>query len=120
MKINTPEELMRSRYEAFVKEDWQYIADTSMHQSIEELSDSGPITWLKLEVLKSYENIVEFKAYYKIDDTIEVLHEKSTFIKVNDIWKYQDGVLYPSKILSKEECPCGSGKKFKKCCSKSF
>ena len=120
MNIDTPEKLMRSRYEAFVNEDWQYIADTSLHQTVEELSDSAPVTWLKLDVVKSYDNIVEFKAYYKIDKTIEVLHEKSTFIQVDNVWKYKDGTLYPSKILSNEPCPCGSGKKFKKCCSKAL
>lgn len=117
MQNNTPEKLMRSRYDAFVKEDWQYIADTSLHQTIEELSNSEPITWLKLEVLKAYDDIVEFKAYYKLNDTVELLHEKSTFIQVDGSWKYQDGILYPSKILSNEVCPCGSGKKFKKCCA---
>ena len=114
---NTPEQLMRSRYNAFLKKDWQYIADTSLYQSIEELSDSVSISWLKLDVLKAYDNIVEFKAYYKVNETVEVLHEKSTFVQVNGTWKYQDGELYPSKILSNEKCPCGSSKKFKKCCA---
>ena len=117
MNIDTPEKLMRSRYEAFVKEDWQYIAETSINQTTKELSNSMPMTWLKLDVLNSYDNIVEFKAYYKLDDTIEVLHEISTFVKVAGQWKYQDGKLFPSKIERNEICPCGSGKKFKKCCS---
>ena len=107
---------MRSRYEAFVKEDWNYIAQTSVNQSLEDLSKSPPMQWIQLEVLRAYGNIVEFKAYYKQNGTIEVLHEKSRFIQVNDVWKYQDGELYPTKILSNESCPCGSGKKFKKCC----
>ena len=107
---------MRSRYDAFAREDWNYIAETSLHQSVEELSASPSLTWLKLEVLQAYENIVEFKAYYKLHQGIEVLHEKSTFIKVDDTWKYQDGELYPSQILSNEPCPCGSAKKYKKCC----
>ena len=114
--INTPQELMRSRYDAFVREDWQYIADTSLHQTIEELSNSVTITWLKLDVLKAYDNIVEFKAYYKLDEVIEVLHEKSTFVQVDNVWKYQDGELFTSKIHKNEACPCGSGKKYKRCC----
>ena len=117
MQINTPEELMRSRYDAFIREDWQYIANTSINQSVEELADSTPITWLKLEVLDAYDNIVEFKAYYKLSGDIAVLHEKSSFIKVEDQWKYKDGELYPSNIQRNESCPCGSGRKFKKCCS---
>ena len=116
MNITTPEELMRSRYDVFSREDWKYIADTSLHQTVEELSSSPHITWLKLDVLQTYDNIVEFKAYYKVNKTIEVLHEKSTFVLSDNAWKYQDGELYPSQILSNEPCPCGSAKKYKKCC----
>jgi len=115
MDMHTPEKLMRSRYDAFVREDWQYIVDTSLYQTLQELSTSPSLSWIKLDVLKAYENIVEFKAYYKHENTMEVLHEKSTFIKVDNIWKYQGGILYPSQINSNELCPCGSGKKFKRC-----
>lgn len=114
-KLN-PQELMRSRYEAFVREDWKYIANTSTKQTVEDLQVSPPMEWLKLDVLDSYENIVEFKAYYRVKNKIEVLHEKSFFVQIDGIWKYEDGVLYNSKIQRNENCPCGSGKKFKKCC----
>ena len=112
-----PEELMRSRYEAFVKEDWKYLAQTSVNQTIEELSNSIPVKYLKLDVLDVYEDIVEFKAYYQQNDKIYVLHEKSKFIQDDGMWKYLDGELYNSKIERNESCPCGSGKKFKKCCA---
>ncbi|WP_373034730.1 YchJ family protein [Sulfurimonas sp.] len=110
------EELMRSRYDAFKREDWVYLAQTSVHQTIEELSYSTPIQWLKLDVLDAYENIVEFKAYYRENTKISVLHEKSSFIEDNGIWKYLDGELFNTKIERNKPCPCGSGKKFKKCC----
>ena len=89
----TPKELMISRYEAFVKEDWTYLAKTSVHQTIEDLEHSLPIEWLKLDVLDAYETKVEFKAYYKENGKIHVLHEKSNFIKEDGIWKYVDGEL---------------------------
>ena len=110
------EKLMRSRYDAFKREDWAYLAKTSMHQNIEELSSSVPLQWLKLDVLDAYENIVEFKAYYKENGKINVLHEKSNFVEDNGILKYLDGELLNTKIERNESCPCGSGKKFKKCC----
>jgi len=113
-----PEELMRSRYIAFVNEDWEYIANTSTCQSLEDLKKSPSMNWLKLDVLNAYENIVEFKAYYRESSGIKVLHEKSTFIQIDGMWKYQDGELFNSKIERNESCPCGSGKKFKKCCAK--
>jgi len=113
----TCEELMRSRYDAFVREDWDYLAKTSLHQNLKELSHLAPILWLKLDVLNSYENIVEFKAYYKENGKIKVLHEKSNFILKNNSWLYVDGELFNTKVERNEPCPCGSGKKFKKCCA---
>ena len=108
---------MRSRYDAFVREDWDYLAKTSMHQTLEELSISLPIKWLKLDVIDAYDDVVEFKAYYEENGNIHLLHEKSKFVKDDGMWKYLDGELYNSKIERNESCPCGSGKKYKKCCS---
>lgn len=113
----TPKELMKSRYDAFVNENWEYLAKTSLHQTIEDLQDSPYINWLKLDVITAYDNVVEFKAYYKIGHKIEVLHEKSTFVKDDGIWKYKDGEMFDSIIQRNETCPCGSGKKFKRCCA---
>ena len=111
------EELMRNRYDAFVKEDWDYLAKTSAYQSVEELQSSPPMQWLKLDVLNADEKTVEFKAYYRESESIKVLHEKSNFIKINGELKYKDGTLFNSKVERNESCPCGSGKKFKRCCA---
>ncbi|WP_294961940.1 YchJ family metal-binding protein [Sulfurimonas sp.] len=114
---STPLELMRSRYEAFVKEDWDYIVETSIKQKIQDFKDINSTEWLKLDVLNAYDDIVEFKAYYRENAKIYVLHEKSSFVKVDGLWKYLDGELFNSKIERNETCPCGSTKKFKKCCA---
>ena len=114
----TPKELMISRYEAFVKKNWAYLAKTSTSQTEEELRMMPELEWLKLEVLNACDNIVEFKAYYKENGKIAVLHEKSSFVKIDNVWKYHDGELFNSKVERNEPCPCGSGKKFKKCCAK--
>ncbi len=113
----TPKELMISRYEAFVKKDWAYLARTSTSQTQEELAMMPELEWLKLYVLKAYDNIVEFKAYYRENGKIGVLHEKSYFIQEDGEWKYCDGELFNSKVERNEPCPCGSGKKYKKCCA---
>ena len=112
----SPKELMISRYEAFVREDWEYLAHTSTSQDISELKLMPKLEWLKLEVIDAYENIVEFKAYYRENGVINVLHEKSHFIFIDGSWKYKDGELYNTQVQRNEPCPCGSGKKFKKCC----
>ncbi len=114
----TPKELMISRYEAFVKKEWVYLAKTSVSQTVAELEQAPVLEWLKLDVLHVTHDTVEFKAYYKEHDTLHVLHEKSTFIQDNGIWKYKDGELYNTKIERNASCPCGSGKKYKKCCIK--
>ena len=98
---NTPEELMRSRYSAYV---------------IQEFSNA--VEWLKLDVLSAKDETVEFKAYYRDKEGIQVLHEKSNFVIEDGIWRYKDGTLYTTKVQRNESCPCGSGKKFKKCCMK--
>jgi SEC-C motif-containing protein len=90
-KCLTPKELMISRYEAFINKDWNYLEETSVYQKKEEFNDLDSIKWLKLEVVKAYENIVEFKAYYKENGKVNVLHEKSKFIQKDGLWKYLDG-----------------------------
>lgn len=119
----TPQELMRSRYSAYVKGDGRYLVLSALKENrhdedvelIQEFSES--VQWLKLDVLSAYEDIVEFKAYYREGDDIKVLHEKSKFIFEDGYWLYASGELYNSKIERNESCPCGSGKKYKKCCA---
>lgn len=119
---STAEELMRSRYSAYVKGDAKYLLFSSVNVLndeeeiglIEEFNNS--VVWLKLDVILATETTVEFKAYYRDKHGIQVLHERSNFIQEDSMWKYTDGLLYNSKVERNESCPCGSGKKFKKCC----
>ncbi|MDH4944953.1 YchJ family protein [Sulfurimonas sp. C5] len=118
------EELMRSRYSAYVQANGEYLVYSAVKENqyqedialIEEFSNS--VEWLKLDVLEVTPNTVEFKAYYRDKDGIQVLHEKSNFVQEDGVWKYKDGELYNTKIERNESCPCGSGKKYKKCCAK--
>ncbi|MBU0721429.1 YchJ family protein [bacterium] len=118
----TPEELMRSRYSAYVQGDGRYLVLSAIKENrhdedvelIQEFSNS--VQWLKLDVLNAKDDTVEFKAYYREKEGIKVLHEKSRFIQDGGVWYYADGELYNSKVERNESCPCASGKKFKKCC----
>jgi len=124
--VSSVEELMRSRYSAYVNADARYLLLSSVKENqyeadIELIEDfSSHVDWLKLDVLKvdDEKSTVEFKAYYRDKEQIQVLHEKSNFILEDGIWKYKDGELYNSKVERNENCPCGSGKKYKKCCAK--
>ena len=121
---SSPEELMRSRYSAYVRGDGRYLVISAVKENryeddaelIEEFSAS--VEWLKLDVLKVEDDTVEFKAYYKDQENIKILHEKSNFVMEDDVWRYKDGELYNTKVQRNESCPCGSGKKYKKCCGK--
>ncbi|WP_457743560.1 YchJ family protein [Sulfurimonas sp.] len=118
----TPQELMRSRYSAYVRANAEYLLTSTVKENrypgdielIKEFSTS--VEWLKLDILNAVNDTVEFKAYYKDNQNIQVLHEKSNFVKEDGVWRYKDGELYTTKVQRNESCPCGSGKKFKKCC----
>jgi len=122
-EAQTAQELMRSRFSAYARGDANYLLFSSAkeHQFAEDIplieEFCANVSWLKLEILQSSEREVEFKAYYKDAQGIKVLHEKSNFLQEDGIWKYKDGELYNSKVERNEFCPCGSGKKYKKCCA---
>jgi len=124
-EAKTAEELMRSRYSAYVNANGKYLVESAVAQNqyvedIELIEDfSAGVDWIKLDILQVNNDSVEFKAYYRDKDKIQLLHEKSNFILVDGVWKYKDGILYNSKIERNEICPCGSGKKYKKCCGKN-
>lgn len=131
----TAEKLMRSRYSAYAKSEIDYLIKTSHPEnrhlynpdSIREWADKSE--WQKLEILRTkngkigdYEGQVEFKAYYREDGSDKIHHELSNFRKKEGKWYFYQG-LSPSvetkqKTGRNEPCPCGSGKKYKKCCAK--
>ena len=136
---DTAEKLMRSRYSAYVKENFQYVLDTyaePVRQTLttNELKESAEGTeWLALAVEDSIhaakkvvddnqsdEAYVTFTAFYAIGDSFFKLHETSRFVKEAGIWRYIDGDIHPDskqfKPARNEACFCGSGKKFKRCC----
>src|SRR3569833_3134762 len=88
----TAEALMRSRYSAFVEDE-----------------DEGT---------------VEFIATYRQKGSKIAHHELGNFVRQNGRWYYADGKLFTPgtvrnegpKVGRNDPCPCGSGKKYKKCC----
>ncbi len=117
--------LMRSRYSAYCLGDVNYLKATTHDHSwsdeelkfIQDWADNS--TWQHLEIVSHNKDTVEFKAYYIFDGVQHLHHEKSAFLKVNDMWKYVDGNIYEDKVnfLRNEHCICGSGKKYKRCCA---
>ena len=111
---------MRSRYSAFVLGEVEYLiySDTNSNEAAKEelFAFSKGVEWIGLEIVAANADTVEFKAYYNLNSKTQLLHERSRFIQLDGIWKYDTGELLGSKIERNIPCPCGSGKKFKKCC----
>lgn len=123
----TPSQLMRSRYTAFVMKDADYLIKT-WHPSCEPqelrqgLQQSFATTeWLGLTLFASeegknpQEGYVSFVARFCEHNKNGALIERSRFLKENGQWYYIDGTR--PLIGRNDPCPCGSGKKFKKCCA---
>lgn len=121
-----PGHLMRSRYTAFVEKRADYLIQTwhpSCHaaefrQEIE--AGFAGTEWLGLTVFEqadgshSGEGLVSFVARFSEKGKTGAIIERSRFLKENGRWYYIDGTR--PQFGRNDPCPCGSGKKFKKCC----
>lgn len=132
----TPEELMRARFSAHCQRNYAFLVDSTHPEhregvSVEEISKwAEHVTWTELEVhsatpgASDEEGHVSFTAHFTIKDTSQKLREDAVFAKVNDAWFYVDGDVHGQDPYRREAprvgrndlCPCGSGKKYKKCC----
>ena len=93
------EELMRSRYSAFVLKNEPYLLRTwlSSTRPQEPLLNEDPTQWMGLTVKHFNEAsdqlsaTVEFVAIYKINGKAHRLHEISDFVYEDKQWLYVDG-----------------------------
>lgn len=129
----TAEALMRSRYTAYTRLDDKYLLATwhpDTRPSNPNPSDEGDgNVWTGLNILRTEAGqagdttgVVEFIAHCTFNGAPSQLHETSDFIHDGERWFYVDGrgqqpIRRESpKVGRNEPCPCGSGKKYKKCC----
>ncbi|MGQ7241951.1 YchJ family protein [Salinicola sp. V024] len=131
----TPEALMRSRYSAFalgglgayLLATWDpHSRDSALTEAQLDVRDSH---WLGLEIIEAHahgaKGVVEFKAHFRPVTAAalsapQVLHERSRFRRHRGLWRYLDGIIEPpadgAPVSRNAPCPCGSGKKAKRCC----
>ncbi len=125
-KAELPEQLMRARYSAYALAMKDFILSSWAFESRpEQLTLDSKIRWITLEIVDS-EPIsaqmtsahVSFAAKYVQNNSFFILEERSTFIKRSNRWFYLNGDSRSDtvKLGGKAKCPCGSGKKFKRCC----
>lgn len=136
-KPSTAEALMRARYTAFVKTAVDFISET-IHPSQRKQYNPDAVAawssnseWQGLEIVhtekggpEDTQGTVEFIARYIEKEKPIDHHEIAEFVKSGDTWYFYDGnppkpvqvVRQGPKIGRNDPCPCGSGRKSKKCC----
>lgn len=131
----TPETLMRSRYTAFSQGEMAYILSTMSGEITRNFDEESSRQWAKqakwlgLEVVnappvKPSDTVgyVEFKANFLLQDRKQNIHEISEFSFKDERWYYIGGKApnghhqERQKLGRNDPCPCGSQKKYKKCC----
>ena len=138
-KAATAEALMRSRYTAYTLQDIDYLGATLDPAELQHFDRDGTAVWARestwkgLDIVKTSaggpddrEGSVEFRARYERDGVMQEHHEVSRFRKSGGVWRYCGGKeAGPAqfqrdtpKTGRNDPCPCGSGKKYKKCCGK--
>ena len=129
--------MMRARYTAYAMGSIDYLYKTSGPKVQKEFDADGSKRWSQsakwtgLEMLRAEgggendeKGVVEFVAHYGIKGKDFAHHEVSEFDRIDGEWRFIDGKIIGPKPIHREEpkvgrndlCPCGSGKKYKKCC----
>lgn len=131
----TPEALMRSRYAAYVTHNMDYVEATLLPETQKSFDKesarlwSNSSEWTGLEILSTKdggandaEGFVEFIAHFRQQGKDMQHYEHSRFVREKGQWYYVDSVRQEPRHAEKtgrnDACPCGSGKKYKKCCGK--
>lgn len=127
----TPEQLMRARYSAYATGSIDFLGKSNHSRTRGQFDPesagrwSRESRWLGLTILGSDSSTtdrahVNFEARYEDRDGVAVLHqERALFEREGGEWRFVSGGAIPAvsqKVGRNEPCPCGSGKKFKKCC----
>jgi SEC-C motif-containing protein len=100
-RANTAEQLMRSRYTAYVVNDETYLLETWLKNTRPQtlnFSRQQPQKWIGLKILNHAVDVdypdearVEFIARYKVNGKAGKIHELSRFKKQDGRWFYVDG-----------------------------
>ena len=117
---------MRSRYSAYAMDNTGYLQQTWHPSTRPAQLDSEPqFQWMGLKIIdapapSANEGWVEFIASFQVNGRLEQMRERSRFLFEEGRWFYIDGQLHagakPDKIGRNDPCPCGSGRKYKRCC----
>lgn len=138
---STAEALMRSRYTAYVRGDMVYLEKSLWPRKRAGFDKAAArafcadVVWTGLTVLSMRDGgpedntgVVEFRVGFEKAGDPREIHEVSRFRKKNGHWFYVDGDVDDGQadpaprqatappVGRNAPCPCGSGKKYKRCC----
>ncbi len=130
---NTAEALMRSRYTAFVTRQLDHVERTHAPEIRDDFNRAEAerlaeeCEWQGIEIRSVTETgdsaEVEFVIRFRRNKQDMIQVERATCRRESGQWLYVSGVINPqgpqrfvNKVGRNDPCPCGSGKKAKKCC----
>lgn len=86
---------MRSRYSAFALGLRDYLQRTWHSSTCPALELDDNPTWVKLQILSRHQHqdtaTVHFRAFYDVAGELQMLEERSRFVRENGRWLYLDG-----------------------------
>lgn len=136
-RAETAEQLMRSRYSAYVKKEMAWLRESLHPDHRADYDEASSRAWAEraewhgIEILNRVkggpadeQGTVEFVVSFTENDVRQEHREVSSFQKTGGAWYFTTGKpLGPRPVVRQgpkagrnDPCPCGSGKKFKKCC----
>jgi SEC-C motif-containing protein len=135
-RAETAEALMRARYAAYALGEVDFILKSHTDDAGKDVDRKSTEAWSKhskwqgLEIISTEaggpndeKGIVEFVARYKVKNVAIEHRERAKFEKQNGKWFFAEGeqIAGPPvkhegpRVGRNDPCPCGSGKKYKKC-----
>jgi SEC-C motif-containing protein len=139
-KPPTAEALMRSRYSAFARADIDYLFETLSLDQRTDFNREATAEWATksqwhgLDIIETEQGgeadgvgKVTFTAHFSRDGKALTHKEKSLFRRNPEgVWEFAaeltikgEPVVLGVQPGRNDPCPCGSGKKYKKCCGKA-
>jgi len=135
----TAEALMRARYSAYVVCDIKFLTESLAPDERHDFDPEQAKAWsqnskwlgLTVHAVKDggendQTGQVDFTASYEYQGGRQDHRELADFKRLDGAWHYTEGrmrshdpIVRGPKTGRNEPCPCGSGKKYKKCCGKA-
>jgi SEC-C motif-containing protein len=139
LKARSATELLRARYTAFATRSIEFIVATTHPRVRQEFDETSNREWAqtsnftKLVILDTISDgelaeYITFEAHFTQKNRQDIHRERARFERTDGEWFFVSSeILKPQTIQydapkpgRNEPCPCGSRRKYKKCCARSL